>query len=229
MAQLSNALTFARTQTQTDSNGLTDANGIVFANEALLDFHRQLISRGVDASQLQEAYRDGTAATGTYLYPTDLFFLKAIELNYADTSEKNYKIAKQVDVSNIAGDKSFSWLRTGASKDQPEFDDRGDWYEIFPTPLSTDNLTSLIRIFYFKSPTEYTVVGDTIGYPASLDYRVLGWRIAANFQLSRGKTTESALFNQKYDEKVKDLIATLSRGVQSPIQATPIQLSGFEF
>lgn len=226
---LSNALTFARAQAQTDSNGLTDANGIVFANEALLDFHRRLISRGVDASQLQEAYRDGTAAVGTYLYPTDMFFLKAIELNYTDTNEQNYIVAKQVDVSNIAGDASFSWLRKNASTAQPQFDDRGDWFEIFPTPTSTDNLTSLIRIVYFKSPTEYTATTDTLSYPVSLDYRILGWRIASNYQLSRGKSDEGNLFNLKYDEKVKELIATLSRGVQSPLQATPISLTGWEF
>jgi len=55
MATLANTLSFARAQAQTDSNGLTDANGIEFANEALLDFHRRLIQAGVDASQLQES------------------------------------------------------------------------------------------------------------------------------------------------------------------------------
>ena len=78
MATLSNVLTFSRAQTQSDSNGLTDTNGLVFANEALLDFRRRLINKGVDASQLQEAYTSGTVDQGTYLYPTDMFFLKAI-------------------------------------------------------------------------------------------------------------------------------------------------------
>jgi len=229
MATVADILTFSRAQAQTDSNGLTDANGIVFANEALLDFHRQLISRGVDASQLQEAYRDGTANVGTYLYPTDMFFLKAIELNYADTEEQNYKVADQVDVSNLSGDTSFGWFRKNASKDDPKFDDRGDWYEIFPTPASTDNLTALIRIFYFKEPTEYAATTDTLAYPVNLDYRIIGWKVVASYLFSKGKTTESVVAEGKYQSKIKELISTLSRGVQSPIQATPIQLSGWEF
>ena len=58
---LSNVLAFARAQAQTDVNGLTDANGIIFANEALQDFHRRLVGAGVDASQIQESYTDGVA------------------------------------------------------------------------------------------------------------------------------------------------------------------------
>src|SRR3990167_328223 len=101
MADVADTLSFARTQSQTDSNGLTDANGLLWANEALVDFRRRLVSKGVDASQLQESYRDGTAGTGTYLYPANMFWLKAIELNYGDTSEQNYVPATQIDVSNI--------------------------------------------------------------------------------------------------------------------------------
>ena len=56
MATLENVGSFARAQAQTDSNGLTDTNLIIFANEGLLDFHRQLISHGVDASQLDSGF-----------------------------------------------------------------------------------------------------------------------------------------------------------------------------
>ena len=147
MATLTNVGTFSRTQTQSDSNGLTDTNLIIFANEALVDFRRRLISAGVDASQLQEAYRDGEANVGTYLYPTDMFWLKAIECNYSNTNAQDYKTASQVDVSNLTGNVSFSWLRKNASKESPQFDDRGDWFEIFPTPTTSDNVSQLIRIF----------------------------------------------------------------------------------
>src|SRR6185436_14645085 len=98
---LSTVLAFARAQALTDSNGLTDVNGIIFANEALQDFHRRLVASGVDASQLQETYRDGAIGTGTYLYPTDMLFLKAIELNYTNTNPQDYQTATQVDVSNL--------------------------------------------------------------------------------------------------------------------------------
>lgn len=229
MPVLSDTIAFARTQAQTDSNGLTNANGIVFANEALVDFRRRLISAGVDASQLQESYRDGTVDTGTYLYPTDMFWLKSLELNYANSSAADYKTATQVDVSNIPGGKSFGWLRTNANSGTPYFDDRGDWFEIFPTPTSAHNVSQMIRLFYFLEPTEYAAVGDTIAYPESLDYRTLGWRIAASYLYSLEKVNQGDAFNLKYEERVKQLIATLSRGTQMPIQATPLQIDGWEF
>ena len=229
MPVVSDALTFSRTQAQTNSSGLSNANGIIFANEALVDFRRRLIEAGVDASQLQEAYRDGTVNVGTYLYPTDMFWLKTIELNYANSTAADYIAANQVDVANIPGGRSFGWLRTNANGNAPWFDDRGDWYEIFPTPTSAHNLTQLIRIFYYLQPTEYTAVGDTIAYPEDIDYRILGWRIASNYLYSLGKIDEGVAFNLKYEERVKQLIATLSRGSQQPIQATGLQLTGWEF
>lgn len=229
MATLSNVLAFSRAQAQTDSNGLTDANGIIFANEALQDFHRRLVSRGVDASQLQESYRDGAANQGTYLYPTNMLFLKAIELNYVNTVAQDYQIAEQVDVSNLSGGQSFSYLRENANRSSPQFDDRGDWYEIFPTPEATDNLTQLIRIFYYLKPTEYTLVSDTVAYPEGMDSTILGWRIAASYLYSLSKIIEGDKFNLKYEERVREYINTLSRGVQTPTTATPIQISGWEF
>lgn len=229
MSTLATVLAFSRAQAQTDSNGLTDAKGIIFANEALVDFHRQMISHGVDASQVQEAYCDGVAGTGTYLYPTDMFFLKAIELNYNNTTAADYKKADQVDVSNLAGGISFSWLRTHADTYYPQFDDRGDWYEIFPTPQAGNNLSALIRLFYYLQPTEYTATTDTIAYPMTLDYRALGWRIAADYYYSVGKMIEGDMFNAKYTERVKELNSTLSRGTQQPTQNTPIQLDGWMF
>lgn len=229
MAQLSSALTFARNVAQTDSNGLTDAKGIVFANEALVDFHRRLVDKGVDASQLQEAYTDGSANQGTYLYPTDMLFLKAIECNYQSTDPAGYVTALQVDVSNIAGLNSFSWLRENGDPSSPQFDDRGDWFEIFPTPTSAHNLTQLFRIFYFLKPTEYTSVSDTIAYPESQDYRILGWRIAYLYYMSLNKFAEAAGFLAEYENRVSEYCATLARGSQQPIQATVLPITGWQF
>lgn len=229
MATLSTVISYARAQAQTDSNGLTDAKGIIFANEALLDFHRELIMHGVDASQTQEAYTSGTANQGTYLYPTDMWFLKAIEVNFTDTTAQNYITASQIDVSNIPGGKSFSWLRANQSTQFPMFDDRGDWFEIFPTPLGTNNLTNMFRIFYFLEPTEYNSVSDTIAYPESLDYRILGWRIASSYLKSLEKWDSAVPFDNEYSARVLQLVKTLSRGTQQPIEAIPIQDSGWNF
>lgn len=229
MAQVSDVLSFARTQAQTDSNGLTDARGLIWANEALVDFRRRLIANGVDASQIQEAYRDAIVNQGTYLYPSDMFWLKSIELNYTNTTAGDYKVANQLDIANIPGGKSFGWLRTNANPSTPYFDDRGDWYEIFPTPTAAHDLSQLIRIFYYLEPTEYSSTTSTIAYPESLDYRLLGWRVAASYLYSLEKIKEGDAFNLKYEERIKQLVATLARGSQQPLQAIPIQLSGFEF
>lgn len=229
MADVADTLSFARTQSQTDSNGLTDANGLLWANEALVDFRRRLVSKGVDASQLQESYRDGTAGTGTYLYPTNMFWLKAIELNYGDTSEQNYVPATQIDVSNIPANRSFSWLRVNAATQSPFFDDRGDWFEVFPTPTAANNVSQLMRIFYYLEPTEYASTSSQIVYPESLDYRSLSWRIAANYKYALGKIDEGDAFMAKYEQRVQQIIDTLSRGSQQPITATTIVDSGWEY
>ncbi len=233
MSTLANVISFARAQAQTDSNGLTDANAITFANEALVDFHRRLIDHSVDASQLQEAYIDGvipSAGNGsTFLYPPDMLFLKAIEVNFTDNNPANYITAEQVDVSNLAGQNSFSYLRLNANTRTPQFDDRGDSYEIFPAFTAANNISQAIRLFYFLKPTEYTSTADTISYPESMDIRILGFRIVESYMLSLGKWIEAQNFNLKYDERVKQYCATLSRGAQQPIQATPLQITGFEF
>lgn len=158
-----------------------------------------------------------------------MFFLKAIECNYVNTNAQDYKTAQQVDVSNISGMTSFSWLRENADQQNPQFDDRGDWFEIFPTPDASTSLSQLIRIFYFQEPTEYTSTSDTISYPVSLDYRILGWRIASNYYYSLNKIPEGDAFNQKYEERVQELIGTLGRGSQQPITATTVPITGWEF
>lgn len=234
---LQTIINYARAQVQTDSNGLTDAKAIIFANEALQDFHRRLVAQGIDASQTQEAYTSGTVNQGTYLYPPDMLFLKAIEVNYTDTTQQNYLPVTQIDVSNLSGGKSFSWYRANQSTQWPLFDDRGDQFEIFPTPLNSNNLTNMFKIFYFLQPTQYIAVSDTVAYPENLDTTILGWRICADYLYSLGSITGGGRnvhllgdsFNMKYDERVKQYIATLGRGIQTPMEAVPIQDSGWSY
>lgn len=224
MSTLSTVLTFSRAQAQTDSNGLSDTNGIIFANSRLVDFHRQLVNHGVDASQIQEAYCDAvvpTTGNGTTLaYPSDCLALKTIEVNYQDTQPSNYIRAEQVDVSNLSGQNSFSNLRQNASTQSPQFDDRGDWYEVFPSFQSGNNISQAIRLFYYLKPTEYTSTSDTVGYPESQDYRILGWGICADYYYSLNKFDEGMVFEKKYQDRVTQYISTLGRGSQQPIQAS---------
>lgn len=229
MATLNNILTFSRIQALTDSNGLTDTNGIVFANEALVDFNRRLVNSSIDAAQIQEAYRDGLIpATGngsTFLYPSDMLFLKAIEVNFSNTNATDYIRAEQVDHSNLAGDTSFSWLRVNQSTTAPRFADNGDWYEIFPAFTSSNNISQAIRLIYFLKPSEYTSVSDTLSYPVTLDYRILGWRIASDYYYSLNNFMAGDAFNLRYDERVRQLIGTLGRGTQQPIQVQNLNIA----
>lgn len=217
MATLASVIAYARAQCQTDSNGLTDANGIVFSNARLFDFHRQLVANGVDASQLQEAYctilapATGNGATATY--PMDCLALKTIEVNFTDTSAQNYIRAEQIDIANLGGRNAFSYLRVNQSTNAPQFDDRGDWYEIFPAQPCT------VRLFYYLKPTEYTSTSDTVAYPESQDYRILGFGIAADYFNSLNKFEEATFFEQKYQDRVRQYIETLGRGSSQPIQA----------
>lgn len=227
MATVSTVLNFARAQTQSDSNGLTDTNGLIFANEALLDYRRRMLNAGLDASQIQEAYTDIVANTGTYAYPTDMFWLKTIEVNYTNTAQNGFLQADQVDVSNLPNKTSFGYLRANQPTSKPVFDDRGDWFEIFPTPINS--VSGGIRIFYFLEPTEYTGTSDTISYPESLDYRVLGWRISSSYFKSLGKFDEANAMEGEYEKHFTQIISTLGRGVQQPMQATPIPWTGWGF
>lgn len=235
MATLTDVLTFSRAQCQTDANGLTNANGIIFANSRLVDFHRQLVAKGVDASQIQEAYCDAiipSEGNGTTLsYPVDCLGLKTIEVNYANTNPQDYVRAEQVDISNLHNQNSFSYLRKYASTQAPKFDDRGDWYEIFPSFVSGNNVSQAIRLFYYLKPVEYTAVGDTVAYPESQDYRILGWGICADYYYSLNKFDEGAVFERKYQDRVTQYVETLGRGSQQPIQAQVLDVgvNGWQF
>lgn len=224
---LADILTFARSIAQTDSNGLTDANGIVFANEALFDFHRVLISKGVDASQIQEAYASIVGGVGTYLFPTNMFFLKVIEVNFTDQTPNNYIATEQVSVANLPHGTSYSWLRANQRITSPLVDIRGDWFEIFPTP--TIGNTNGIGIFYFLGPTPFVATTDTVSYPDSLDYRCMGWRIAANYKRSLLDFTSASAFEQEYQKHLTQITTTLEKGVQTPTQASTIRDAGWKY
>lgn len=224
---LSSVLSFARAQLQTNSSGLTDDNGIIFANEALQDFHRRLVQKNVDASQLTET--SIVTSTGINNYPSNpsLLALKAIEANYVDTSNNNFTVAQQVDVANLPGNFSFSYLRSNTNPVTPLFDDRGNSFEVFPTPTSS----IMIRMFYFAQPSIYTSSVASVNYPENLDITILGWRIAANYLYSLGtsRIPDGDKYMARYEERVKQYIDTLSRGVQTPQKTVPIQITGWQF
>lgn len=222
------AITYARQLAQTDSNAITDALGLAFYNDALQMMTRDLVDRGIDAAQTQETYRDldATLDPNTYLFPSDMFALKTIEVNWSDDSQNNYITAKPMDVANIQ-ERSFSWLRANHPQSEPLFDNRGDQFEIFPTPTATN--TNGIRIFYFLTPTEGADVGTAIDYPQTLDYRALACLMAALYYKTQNDMNMASIYEIEYKQRIEKIIRILAPPSQQPITPEPLKLSGWQY
>lgn len=221
------AITYAQQLAQTDSLGIGDTLGLALYNDALQTFHRDLLDRGIDASQTQEAYRDlTTQSPNTYLWPEDMYMLKTVEVNWQDNNEQNYLQALPLDVANIQG-ASFSWLRSNQTQAQPLIDNRGDQFEIFPTPQVPN--TGGIRIFYYLTPTEATDTGDAIQYPLTLDYRAASCLIASRYYKSQEDPEMATVYETEYRERVNKIIKILAPGTQQPIQPQPLAISGWRY
>lgn len=233
MSTVSTLLSYCETKTQSGTGTLNSSLGLGYLNEALVDYTSELIKRGIDASQLQESYASGSIpASGngsTFAYPTDMFALKAIEVNMTDSSTSNYIQADQVDVSNTPNKVSFSWLRLNQPTTQPLFDDRGDTYEIFPSFSSGTNIANAIRIFYYLNPTPYATTGDTLAYPVSLDWYILALRVCSLYYQALNKFIEADYWEGKYKARLEKTITTLGQGSKQPIEPQPLQMTGFEY
>lgn len=239
MATVLDAITYARQLCQTDSGALSDSLGLAFANDALQDFTRTLIENKIDAAQTIEAYATILPTDnppGRFAWPTDMYSLKTIEVNFNGSAQSDYLQATAMDVANIQN-QSFDWLRLNQSVRTPLFDNRGDTAEIFPTPTST----TTVRIFYFQQPTEFSSTASTISYPLSLDYRCIACKIANLFETSleksglamnRGKvfaTGQAALFDRMYQDRLDKIVQILAPASQQPITPTPLIITGWQF
>ncbi len=221
------AITYTQQLCQTDSNNIGSVLGLSLANDALQTWTRDMLNKGLDAAQTQEAYRDlTTQSPNTYLWPSDMYALKTIEVNWQDNTQQNYLQAQVVDVANIQS-QSFSWLRANQDQQQPLFDNRGDQFEIFPTPLVSN--VQGIRIFYYLTPTEYSDVGQAILYPQLLDYRTLSCKMAALYYKTQNDTEMAGTFEQEYQERISKIIKVVAPGTQQPISPTPLMITGWQF
>ncbi len=188
---------------------------------------RELIARDIDAAQTQEAYTNLTTnSPNTYLFPSNMYALKTIEVNFQDNVQQNYLQAMPMDVANIQN-RSFDWLRVNQSIANPLFDNRGDQFEIFPTPQTAN--TNGIRIFYFISPTEAPDVGTAISYPQTLDYKALSAKMASMYYKSQNDPEMAAIYEQDYQSRLKKIINILAPSSQQPITPEPLRISGWSF
>lgn len=221
------AIQYTQQLCQTDSNNIGSVFGLSLANDALQTWTRDMLNKNIDAAQTQEAYRDlSTNSPNTYLWPSDMYALKTIEVNWQDQTEQNYLSAQVVDVANIQN-QSFSWLRANQDQQQPLFDNRGDQFEIFPTP-QVGNAQG-IRIFYYLTPTEYTDVGQPILYPQLLDYRTLSCKMASLYYKTQNDVEMAAVYEKEYQERIAKINRIVEPGTQQPITPKPLMLSGWGY
>lgn len=223
------AIQYARQKAQTDSDGISDTNGLAWGADALQDGTRIMFDRDIDAAQTGEAYATilpSDNPPGRFAWPDDMYALKTVEVNFNGDAQQNYLQAQGMDVANIQF-VSFDYLRANQPTTMPLFDNRGDTAELFPTPT----VSTLVRIFYFKLPTEPTDITDIIPYPFSLDYRVIGDKIVTNYYESLGqeKANFATKSEQKYRTRLNDIINILAPASQQPIQPTPLQISGWSY
>lgn len=228
MATIANAITYARQKAQNDSNAISDTNGIAWANNGLLDITRDLITRGVDAAQIQEStatLSPSDAVPGSFAWPSDMWALKTVEVDFTNVGGQNYLQAGKLDVANLQGKTSFSFVRANQPTSDPSFTNHGDTGEIFPTPKGS----TLVRIFYYLTPTEYTATSDTINYPQSLDYRALGDKILIGYYQSIKDWDSVAMWQAVYDKKLNDATNILSPQSKQPIQTERLHITGWNF
>jgi hypothetical protein len=221
------AITYTQQLAQTDENGIGSVLGLSLYNDSVQTFHRDLLNRGIDASQTQEAYANLTTdSPNTYAWPADMYALKTIEVNWQDQTEQNYLQALPVDVANIQN-VSFSYLRSNQNQTQPLFDNRGDTFEIFPTPKAANSQG--IRIFYYLTPTDGTNVGQAIQYPITLDYRAVSCKMAALYYKTQNDAEMAAIYEKEYQERIEKIIKILAPGTQQPITPQPLRITGWNY
>jgi hypothetical protein len=219
------AITYARQLASTDSNGISDTLGLAFANDTQNDVIRELTERNINAAKLTFPVASVLSAnTTSFTWPSDLYALKTIEINYTDSNQQNYIQAENVEISNTQS-QSFDWLRLNQPTTQPLFANYGPTWEAFPTP----KVAASVKFVYFTLPTEYPDVGTAIPYPLTLDYRVLGVGIAKLYKMSLDEFSSSQSFDIEYKKRINKIINILAPASQQPITAEPIHLSGYEF
>lgn len=233
---IADAIAFARRIAGTNSSSLTDAKGLDFANDVLYDMRKAFIKSGVDAGKIEEVSFTPTAGVGKYGYPDGsdptvppMFLLKAIEVNFNNTQQSNYLPATKMDVSNLPQGYSFDYMRVNQSAQNPIYDDHGDSFEIFPTPVASFSLTNAIKLIYFIQPSPYTLVSNALVFPEKTDMRILGYGIGASWLRSIFKYDEADKLESKMLAKIADTVPTFGTGGQMPTTPQSIPFTGAEF
>lgn len=228
MTTVVSVIGYAQQLAQTDVNGISSVLGLAFYNDALQDMTRDLIERGIDAAQTQESYTTISSSDpvpGRFAWPSSMFALKTIEVDYTNTGGQNYLQAGKVDVSNLQGQTSWDYLRLNQPTTDPIFTNHGDTGEVFPTPVGS----ALVRIYSYLTPTEATTVSDTVAYPQTLDFRMLSAKMTSMYHKSQENPQMAQVFEDDYQRrlnKVKNILAPQSK---QPTKPESLHISGWDF
>ena len=225
MTTVSSVIGYAQQLAQTDVEGITSVLGVALYNDALQDMTRDLIERGIDAAQVREESFSVLAVNSKFNWPSSMFALKSIEVDYTGTGGQNYIQAQKVDVSNLQGNLSWSYLRLNQPTTQPLFTNHGNTGEIFPTPAGT----ALVNIWHYLTPTEASTVGESIAYPQTLDYRMLSAKMVSMYYKTQENPEMAKVFDDDYQRrlgKVKNILAPQSK---QPIKPESLHISGWNF
>lgn len=228
MATVADAILYARQKGGTDSNGISDTNGLAWANSGLIDITRELIKRNIDASQIAESsatLSPSDVPPGQFAWPSDMFMLKTTSINYTDSSQTNFTQLSKMDVANIQGSNSLDDLRLNQPTTDPLFTNHGDTGEVLPTPIRS----AILKIFYYLAPTEYSSTSSTVNYPQSLDYRVLGDKILEAYYESIQDFTVAQAWGAQAVKKINDSVQILGPQSQQPTTPKGLQITGWQF
>lgn len=225
---VANVITAARQKAQTDSNGISDTNGIAWTNDGLIDITRDLIARGIDAAQVQESSQTLTSASttpGRFVWPDDMFALKTIEVDYTGIGGQAYLQAEKLDVSNLQGKTSWDFVRLNQPTWSPMFTNHGNTGEVFPTPVTS----VLVKIYYYLTPTAYTATSDNVIYPSTLDLDVLVNKVLESYYQSLEKFDAAAQWSEEYRKKITDFINILGPQSKQPLKPEKLRITGWSF
>jgi hypothetical protein len=240
MATLSDSIKVSRQLGGTSSTGLGNSLAIDLANQVQMKLRKMLIDKGIDACPVQESTKDLKDSQGTYLYPSDMFYVpKSIEINWYENpvTKGNFKPVNKVNDSNLPDGASVGYLRENQDANDPLIDYRGDYFELFPNPdasfwggasSSGTSLTGALRIFYYLQPTLYTQTTDTLTYPENLDHFSFG-KLIKNLYDYTLQTIDDAKLETAFNIEVGRLVHIIQGDGMSPTKARGISWSGWEF
>lgn len=235
MSTVSNIASLARKLARTNSNDLPDADVIDYANLCLQTIHKQLIIDGLQSSQLKEATVTLSALVGTFATASDVWILKSAEINWQDTTNQSLWVPMgRVDLANLPAGVSVDWMRKNQPTSDPLIDWRGNVAEVFPTPTTSlpVNTTNQLKYIYWASPTEYAVIGDTVAYPESMDYRMIACYVASTFLDTLSGESAAKLSEVRMKEFLKrfdDFKKLFQQAGQEPVSPGGLNITGYEF